>query len=635
MKKVLKWIFLSLGLLIVIAIGVVMSIDPNQFKPDIEHYVKAQTGRELKINGPIEWTFYPSLGLTLRQVQLLNPKDYPSGDTASLAKLDVSAQLLPLITGNFVVGKVQMDQLKLHIIQRANGQSNLQGLIHRSDKSVSQQAPNTHSKSVSEPVKETESSLPKFSINGINIHQLQVTIDKPNPSESLSFHLDQFSLGAFAPGQNTALNFSGTIDNGPQHIKFKANGQLYTNTQLTKIQLKPLKASVNAALANVRKEPIKLRLNTSVDVALNPLSIQLSPLKMQVDNSKMQGKLVVNLAHKPMVDLALSIDQFDMNQWMSKSDAQGSSAHSAPEKTSKAASKRVTTYSNQEPNLSFLQSFNGHVSLEIGKVMFRQGSIQQLKADADLKQGVLRIQPIKMQLYQGKAQLTAQLDSSNAHKATYQGRIDINDVAAKPLLQDFADTKAISGTVSLNGTFKGDGLSELRLMRDSRFKGKAQFKDGAIHGQNIELLVRNTINKFKGKPQKKATPNTEFSSLLMQISKNGWQIDNPLLVLKSSIMTIKGQGKYQLNTQQLDYGLGIKVTDKYLSEHHRVKVLKDMTVPLNISGKVPNQLNYHVDIKSLLDKVAKQEIKKQRHKLEDKLKDKLKEKLKDKIKLPW
>ena len=61
MKLFVKLFAALLALLILSVIVLVSVIDPNDYKEEIQTQVKNNTGRDLFINGDINWTFYPKL----------------------------------------------------------------------------------------------------------------------------------------------------------------------------------------------------------------------------------------------------------------------------------------------------------------------------------------------------------------------------------------------------------------------------------------------------------------------------------------------------------------------------------------------------------------------------------------------
>ena len=61
MKKIALLISIPFIAVIITFLVLVLLVNPNDFKPLIKEQVEAQTGRQLTINGDIEWRFFPSI----------------------------------------------------------------------------------------------------------------------------------------------------------------------------------------------------------------------------------------------------------------------------------------------------------------------------------------------------------------------------------------------------------------------------------------------------------------------------------------------------------------------------------------------------------------------------------------------
>jgi len=60
--------------------------------------VKERTGRDLAIRGPANFTFYPSIGVSLKDVTLSAPPGMDGPPTVAMESLDVSVRLMPLLS---------------------------------------------------------------------------------------------------------------------------------------------------------------------------------------------------------------------------------------------------------------------------------------------------------------------------------------------------------------------------------------------------------------------------------------------------------------------------------------------------------------------------------------------------------
>ena len=128
MKKPLKitlWTVGALiGLILIAAIILVASFDPNKYKGEIMYAVKTATGRDLKIDGKISLSLFPWLGVKMEGLTLGNATGFGPEPFVKIGSAGASVSLLPLLAGNVRVDTVHVDDLTLNLATDANGRNN-------------------------------------------------------------------------------------------------------------------------------------------------------------------------------------------------------------------------------------------------------------------------------------------------------------------------------------------------------------------------------------------------------------------------------------------------------------------------------------------------------------------------------
>lgn len=100
------FVFLLVGIAAVIAAGVAfMVIAPptDLIRSQIVAQVKRSTGRDLVIAGPASFTVFPALGVSLTDVTLGAPPQMAGAPLATMDRLDVRLELMPLLTGKLAI----------------------------------------------------------------------------------------------------------------------------------------------------------------------------------------------------------------------------------------------------------------------------------------------------------------------------------------------------------------------------------------------------------------------------------------------------------------------------------------------------------------------------------------------------
>ncbi len=183
----IKGIFIALGALLTLIAGIVLYVtqwlDPNDLKPTLIRMAEQQQ-IALTIGGHIEWSFYPWLGVSIRQVQ---------AETAAARleaeRLEGSLSLLSLLSDTLVIDRLTAVSPKLTILE-ATVRTN-----------------------------QVEGSTPPRQATPLIIRELAITEGQlaglPNGWAINDFDLN---VEALSPGSESALNFSATLTDNTRSI---------------------------------------------------------------------------------------------------------------------------------------------------------------------------------------------------------------------------------------------------------------------------------------------------------------------------------------------------------------------------------------------------------------------------------
>ncbi|HEH9429716.1 TPA: AsmA family protein [Aeromonas sobria] len=222
MKKI---IYIVLGVVVaaVVAIAALVSlIDPNQFKPQLAEQVRNSTGRELVMTGAIDWRFWPSLGLSLEQVALRNPAGFAEPDLVRFEQGEASVALLPLLSHRLEIGKVTLSGAHLFIQTKADGSSNLSGLL-KDSAAATATATSEPAQPAAEPAAASESQPWLISLQGVALSQASALVQDDRRGTSLRLARLDLDIGQLITGQwvPVTLVAKGSVDK----LAFDVTGQ--------------------------------------------------------------------------------------------------------------------------------------------------------------------------------------------------------------------------------------------------------------------------------------------------------------------------------------------------------------------------------------------------------------------------
>ncbi|ARP79876.1 hypothetical protein CAL12_02920 [Bordetella genomosp. 8] len=131
MKKWTKRI--SIGVAAVLALAVaaaavfLLTFDPNAYKDRLQAWVQERYHRTLTIEGDIDATLFPRLGLTLQGVTLSEPN---SSDTfASMETARMSVAIWPLLSRHIILDHASFSGVKARVVRDKQGRLNFQDLL--------------------------------------------------------------------------------------------------------------------------------------------------------------------------------------------------------------------------------------------------------------------------------------------------------------------------------------------------------------------------------------------------------------------------------------------------------------------------------------------------------------------------
>ena len=169
MNKYLKYSLLGtvavLGIAVAGAVYLAATFNPNDYKARIIQTVKESKQRDLRLDGDIKLSFFPSIGANISKVSLSefnSDKQFAAFDSAR-----VSLALLPLFSGQAVVNEVAVNGLQATLIKRKDGTTNIDDLLGAEDKKTAEKKA---------PEKKTGGSQPvKFDIASVSIEKTALT----------------------------------------------------------------------------------------------------------------------------------------------------------------------------------------------------------------------------------------------------------------------------------------------------------------------------------------------------------------------------------------------------------------------------------------------------------------------------
>lgn len=608
--KALKWI---IGVVLLILVGFVFYLtvvfDPNDFKPQIIAAVEKQTGRTLAIDQDLSWTFFPTIGIKAGGISLSNPKNFSEKQMVAVNEIVANVDLLPLLSKQVKISQLKLDGLQLNLETTKDGRTSFEGLM-ASDEGQGGKTPADASS------QRGNIMLEGLNIGGIDISNAQVKwLDSQQATENV-FTLESLTVGALALDSFAPITYKLNGKMPDMTVSSEGQGQLKISSDLKQISLKDFTIHNNLAGVNLPKGELKADLTTNIQLNTGTQTVAMVLNKLALADINGSGELNLSYGSKvPQVDATLALGTVDLDKLMPAAEA------NTTEQPAAATSVAATSV---EPDLNGMKAVNMTLRLTIASLKAAGVTTDNWVINTKLHNGVLEVQKLTADLYQGSLTASAKVDGRNK-LASYSFDSELKQVNLRPLLRDAADVDMLAGTANINAKGSGRSLIPENIKKNLDVSGNFNIADGALYGVNIPLMIRNAQAKLKGdlSSQSGEEEKTDFTSLTGSFTVKDGLANNPDLLMSSPLIRLSGAGGANLLQETLDYRLKTSLVSTLKGQGGKTTdQLAGVEIPLLISGTFAKP-KYSLDT----DALFKNKLKDETEKVKDKLKDSLLKKL--------
>ncbi|MGR5529748.1 AsmA family protein [Vibrio alfacsensis] len=679
MKKLLLVIAIPVVVILAAVLALTVFVNPNQFKPLIVEQVQKQTGLELVIEGDISWQFFPSIGFELGRTELRNPQGFSQPNLFKVDTVGVDVSVMPLLSKQLEIGNVTLDGAEVYLETLKDGSKNIDALT----KAQSQQA-EQFTEPTSVQTEGTQSSASDWTINlaGVTISNGYVEIqDKQTGSDTklsdISLNLSQFAFDHWTTAdfgvkgemndqtftaQGKAdfklakglvsyalknINFDATYadeankiesatigldtfefdkvnrlsyalkgDAGGMKLDMQGGGELIVDKAISKVQLNKLTLKSTFEGAALPQSPMKVDMasDLSFDLTKSHLSFVLENLTANA--IVLDGKADVTLGDIPKIRFALHSPNIDADEFLGLNKQAPSSDKSA------SGGESAPVGQEGEPDLSALKVLDVKGDIKIDKFKAANAKMEAVKADFSINRGVFDLTSFSSKLYQGTITATAKLDARKS-PVTYSAKQSIKGIHVQPLLIDVANSDKLEGTGNIDVNVSGKSLTPTGMKKNLVGTVAINFTDGAVNGINVAQLIRENYARFKGQSLEGTdeVKKTDFSAMTatMRLNKGVVYTDN--LQAQSPLLRLRGKGSANYLNETVDFTISTSIVGSLEGQGGKnIDELKDITIPINVSGKWAEP-KFKLVFDDVLKQKAQKEIDRGVEKLTDKIKD--------------
>lgn len=511
-KNTLRILILLLILTPLVLIGILMSLDFNQYKPQLVAQVEALTGRKMTIDGELELSISLRPSIEVSGASLANAPWSATEQMASIGQLSVQVELLPLLTGDVQIKRLIVRQSDILLESNAEGEANWQ--FTKSDPGAAAQSAGV--------------ALPE--VKDLLIEDARIRF-LPAAGEAMEVSIDRLHASADSLGAPLALAFEGVYNSEPVVVE----GEL--ESLATIISGGDLRFDLLLALAGRKAQ---WQGEGKVADALSRITLERFQLSHGED--VLAGTLMLDLAAQPVrLEATLATEKIDLR--------------SEEKETDTAAGGKL--FSAAPLPLGGMQGLDADVRFSSKQVLANRYTLNDLGANLRLEGGVLTVQPLTMLAGGGPLTGSAVLNGSRS-PASLELRVKGKNVLLETLLRGSAKEAPMQqGSASIDVDLKGRGDSVAALMGSLNGRLLISVGEGKINNRHLDLVGGDLLNQLFTalNPTAGKEPYTAMECAVVNLRfNNGVAEYDKRIAMLTKQMSIVSAGTIDLKNEQLDVG---------------------------------------------------------------------------------
>lgn len=380
-------------------------------------------------------------------------------------------------------------------------------------------------------------------------------------------------------------------------------------------------------------------------------SLMLEELNLTLDDSTFTGQVGISDFAKQALRAQLKGDRLNLDHYLppTKTDPARAARQSEVKKTEAAAIGSGTSPLPEKPTqlawsnesmlpLGPLRALDTNINLSIASLTAMKLPFEAFSLAANSANGLLTLEQLRSNLYNGRVELTARLDARpDIPLITSQQRIV--HIPIDRLLESQGQQVTIKGLLNLDSDLSTRGQSQKAWIDNLNGKVGFVIDNGVLLDANLEQQLCTAIATLNRKPltSEPRSKDTPFRELKGNLNLRNGVASNPDLKVSIPGLTVNGNGDVDLRVLSMDYRIGILVEgDKGAMPDEACQVnerYEGIEWPLRCRGPLELGAKACRFDKDALGKVAARLAgNKLNEKIEEKLGDKVSPELKDALK---
>ena len=316
----IKYLFIFLVLVFIALLAFAATFDANNYKPQIIEQVEKVTGRTFNIDGDINLSVFPWVGLKVESVSLGNEKGFKAEQFAAIRQLDVKVNVLPLLKKEVEINTIRLHGLNVSLEVAKNSANNWSSLAQTeaaTESAMEREA--AAAEKVQQPAEEKEGALPLQSlrVEGFEFVDAMIRYDDRSSNTSATVSELNLTTSAIAFDEPIDVTFGARIENSQPAIdtRLEMSTQLTFDKELTTYTLRDLVFTIIANANEFIPQQEKIEVRSSIDVSMDEQRVVLKQLQLSaLGTTTLADITVTQFMQDPVILGDLEVQAFNARE---------------------------------------------------------------------------------------------------------------------------------------------------------------------------------------------------------------------------------------------------------------------------------------------------------------------------------
>ena len=280
--KAIKFLIILAIVFVVVVVGGVAAFlaiaDPNDYKDQIIAKVQEQTGRQLTLDGNLEWGFYPKIRLKAGPLALSNAAGFGDEPFLAAEEFQIAVATMPLLKKQVEMDTVKLYGAQINLAKDAAGNTNWADLAAGADDKDDDRS---------------GGEIATIVLGGVDIKDAKLSWKDASTGQEITVSKVNVGTGALTMGEPIAFNLSAsTVANQPAlDADTKLDGTIAYDLDAETYHIEPLALDILMRGKKLPGGKANIKTTAVVDINLDKGIASIQGLNLEGLGTKLTGNI--------------------------------------------------------------------------------------------------------------------------------------------------------------------------------------------------------------------------------------------------------------------------------------------------------------------------------------------------------